>query len=505
MRLGDHEVDLERIDNLPPQTREIVYGALKELEYKKRTNPLAFYEPHHRQHQFHSFQTKVKVFAGGNQSGKTTAGIADDLIQAVDREALPAHFLPYKKYEAPFRCRIMAPSIQVVETVLFPKIEQLVPKAQLVGDSWRSAYDKQLRILHFKNGSQFNFFTYEQDKSKLGGWTGHRIHYDEEPPEQFRGELQMRTMVEDGDEIFTMTPVEGMTWAFDAFGPLCEIAEKAEDHFAQEGELSVVVVDMEDNPRLSKRQIEHALRGLTREERAARKSGRFVAIHGLIYADYDPDIHWVPERPLPELANVVVGIDPGMRYACGVLWAYLTPDDTMVVFNEGYFQGMTIADIAKRIHTFNNMNGIAPIYYVIDPAARNRNNQTGRSDQMEFADHGIITIAGQNDVRPGLNRVKERLQSQRLFIQNNCVHLDHELKRYRWRKPPTTGEDARERPVKKDDHLLDALRYIVMSRPYLPEEIEEENLSEVERMMKDDIEATAGEAAESAEERTIFA
>ena len=41
--------------------------------------------------------------------------------------------------------------------------------------------------------------------------------------------------------------------------------------------------------------------------------------------------------------------------------------------------------------------------------------------------------------------------------------------RYRWKQPPRTGEDGPQKPVKKDDHLLDALRYAVMSRPYLPQ------------------------------------
>lgn len=492
------EVDYEKLEKLPPRQRDVVYQALQEVEYKKRTRPLDFYEPHSKQTIFHKFWEKVKVFAGGNQSGKTTAGIADDLIQACDRDSLPAHLLPYKKYDAPFHCRIMAPSIQVVETVLFPKIKELVPQAQLVGDSWSTAYDKQLRILHFKNGSQFNFFTYEQDISKLGGWTGHRIHYDEEPPEKFRGELQMRTMVKGGDEIFTMTPVEGMTWAYDEFGPLCEIAMNG-PMWATDENLSVVVVDMEDNPALTSEAIEHALRGLSKQERQARKEGKFVAIHGLIYDDYDPEQHVVPMVALPENINVVVGIDPGIRHACGVIWAYLTPDDRMVVFEEGYYQGMTVREVCEQIHQINASYEIDPLYYVIDPAARNRNTHTGRSDQMEYSDHGIVTFAGQNAIRPGINRVKERLQTNRLFFTDNCTVIDRELKRYRWRKPPITGEDARELPMAKDDHLMDALRYVVMSRPYLPKESDEQYESELETMMREDIEATSGEGKVSSE------
>jgi hypothetical protein len=52
--------------------------------------------------------------------------------------------------------------------------------------------------------------------------------------------------------------------------------------------------------------------------------------------------------------------------------------------------------------------------FVIDPSAQNRLHQTGRSDQMEYADAGIYTVPGQNAVRAGINRVKTYLQTDAL-------------------------------------------------------------------------------------------
>ena len=102
-------------------------------------------------------------------------------------------------------------------------------------------------------------------------------------------------------------------------------------------------------------------------------------------------------------------------------------------------------------------------------AARNRETHTGRSTQAEFSEHGIYTILGQNAHEAGINRVKERLQTNRLKVSAACDELIREFKRYRWKSPPRTGEgDPREVPVAKDDHLLDALRYVCMSRPVAP-------------------------------------
>ena len=50
------------------------------------------------------------------------------------------------------------------------------------------------------------------------------------------------------------------------------------------------------------------------------------------------------------------------------------------------------------------------------------------------------------------------------------MELRAELKKYRWQKDSKRSENApAERPVKKDDHLLDALRYVVMQRPLAPD------------------------------------
>jgi hypothetical protein len=250
---------------------------------------------------------------------------------------------------------------------------------------------------------------------------------------------------------------------------------------------TVVRVDMDDNPHLDEKTKKRVLKGLSEEERQARKSGRFVHFAGMIYDDFSRNFHVIPETSPPESvpagAQVFVGIDPGMRFMAAVVWCYLTPDDTMVVFDELALEGHIVEQVAEAIKLVNQkhsriVNGVSvpltPAWYVIDPAARNVNHQTGRSDQMEYTDHGIVTILGQNSVTAGINRVKERLQTRRLLVTANCTNTIDEFRKYRWAKATRTEADPKEKPVKKDDHLLDALRYVVMSRPYASGIVEDE-------------------------------
>jgi phage terminase large subunit-like protein len=484
-------IDPAAIERLPEEQREQATALLASAEAMARANPLLVYNAptgkvHHKQLAFHESHAQLKAFLGGNRSGKTTAGVIDDLIQCVDRDIVPEHLRAYKKFDPPFHLRIVTPGFDVMEGVIFQKLREWTPKGQLVGDRFDKAYEKSRRLLHFKNGSFIDFLTFEQDLDKFGGTAKHRIHYDEEPPRDIRQEGQMRLLDYEGaDELFTMTPQHGMSWMFD------EIWEPWTK--GQLDDAKVVVVDMDENPYLSEKQKAKLLRGFSKEELAARKSGRFVHFAGMIYEEFSRNFHVIPEGHVPPNSKVYVGIDPGMRHMAAVVWTYLTPEDTLVIFDELALQGHTVKQVCEAIKLINVKHGEPPLpllpdWYVIDPSARNIVHQTGRSDQMEFTDNGIVTILGQNSVTAGINRVKERLQSHRLLVMANCQQTIDQFRKYRWATPTRTEDDAKEKPVKTDDHLLDALRYVVASRPISPqEEREEERLSPMERAMRRDM------------------
>ena len=144
----------------------------------------------------------------------------------------------------------------------------------------------------------------DQDVGKFGGAALHRVHYDEEPIESIRRECRMRLMHFNGDELLTMTPLQGLTWTFaDVF--------RAVGAETSPG-CTIVVVDMDDNPRLHAEAKARALEGLSSEERSARKSGRFVHFAGLVYPQFARDRHVIPAiDELPDGVKVLQGIDPG--------------------------------------------------------------------------------------------------------------------------------------------------------------------------------------------------
>ncbi len=495
------KLNRDKIATLKPHERDKAEQAIRDLENAITANPLIRYNNpvfgpvHQKQMRFHKLVAQglqEVAYMGGNQSGKTTSAILDDIIQAVDADVVPAHLKPFKKHTPPFRCRVGAQGREEIEDFIFEKIKEWCPMDQLVGGTWKTAYDKLHHVLHFKNGSYFQFKTYQQDGQQWGGSTLDRVHMDEEPGTIHLKESRIRVMRREGQILFSMTPVEGLSHMYDVFEETIEAAESADGYAITTTEAGIkralVYSDMDDNPWLTEVSKAQALEGLSEEERRARKEGKFVAMSGLIYARFDRDTHVIePLDRLPDNVNVVVSIDPGFRHATAVQWHYMDTADNMVMFEELNLKEKTIAEVCEQIHLLNAKWKVEPIYYVIDTAAANRNNQTGRSDQSEYADHGIVTIPAQKKVTAGINRCRERLDTERFHVASNCVAFLREIRQYRWKKPPKTESEGRAEPVKSNDHQMDAWRYAVMSRPYLPTEEIPDNETNLERIVREEI------------------
>lgn len=489
-RAIDFDRGVFNLDYLWSQSREaqIAFADLMASRAKIKRHPLIGYWPHRKQHAFHASDDQIKAFFGGNQSGKTTAGLIDDIIQALDAADLPAHLRGYKRWQPPFHCRIAGPDfVQTMEKVILKKLRDWIPPAALKGGGWDAkggGYSDSERLLRFKNGSTFEFMTYEQDRDKWGGSTLHRVHYDEEPPEHLRQEGQARLLKHDGDELFTMTPsLEGTEgWTQDAIWDR-----------RQEAGIFAERVDMEDNPHLAPTAVATFLATLSEAERAARKEGKFIHYAGMVYGAFNDQLHTRdPITPTHlEGQSKIIAIDPGTRWT-GVAFCGFDSDNDMIVYDELilaaaqdsskmceiYPNGVT-ADIAvARIKEKCEQWGFdlesadrnnRPIF-VIDPSGRNRQGPNAEQWEAEYARFGIFCGHAQNAVEAGTTQINRRFQRKidgqpvpGITITRNCRRIIWEIGRYKVKETP----DGKFEVVKHDDHCVDAVRYAAMERPWL--------------------------------------
>lgn len=456
----------------PPEKTVSVGEAFGLLAAKLKTqaiNPnVLAYKPHAKQVKFHASEKKVKLYIGGNRSGKTHGGVVEDIWRLQGRH-------PYRAVpEAPTRGRIVCVDFnQGINGIIIPKLKQLIPPSLLIGGSWEKSYHTQEKVLTCANGSTLELMTFEQKIEAFAGTSRHWIHYDEEPPKAVYNECQARLIDTDGDAFLTMTPLLGMTWVYDEVY-LPGLEERDED-------IDVIIVSMDENPYLKPEARERYLKTLDPEERKSREKGQFVSMGGLIYKTFNTDTHVIPYTPevLAEVRKyqIYTGMDHGYNAPTAWIWVGVAADGTIIVFDEHYKSEMLVSQHSEHVKKLEADLKIKVFLRVADPALAQRQGVTGTSIQTEYAINGINLSLGNNDVKTGIIKVQQYLginpntNKPYLLITENCVNLIKEMKRYRWKtytsKKIIDANNPQEEAHKKDDHLCDALRYLVGFMPDL--------------------------------------
>jgi len=439
------------------------------------------YKPHENQEKFHRSTAKEKLYIGGNRSGKTVGGGAEATWWLTGTH-------PYRKDipKPPVRGRMVGVDLEDgIKKIAIPEVKRWMPPQYLLNGSWDDSYDKQSRTLTLKNGSFLEFMSYEQEVPKFAGTSRHFIWFDEEPPEDIFNECMMRLVDTDGSWWITMTPLIEMSWTKDTiFDPWAE------------GDTSVFVlqVDTEENPHIKMEALSRLTRKQSEAERITRTSGAYITHTGLVYAGcFDPNIY----NPSTNTGNVLediitsdqwqtyrnprqwqhfVGFDHGLRNPTVFLFAAVDKYERMVIYDEIYETENIVKENAQLYLQRLELLRINPDYIMGDPSIQNRDPITGTSIQMEYADAGVYISLANNDIAAGVARVQSRLKNRLVFITKRCENTLREINNYRWDRYASSKIEVRrnkkEVPLKKNDHAMDAKRYLVVSRPALDGEVD---------------------------------
>lgn len=471
----------------------------EELKRQSQRPNINGYVPHKKQVDFHSSPAKTRLYIGGNRSGKSFGNVAECVYWLTKQH--PYRKIPVGDYEAT-RGRINTVDfINGADKILLPLFKQLVPPSFLIDGAWESSYHRASRVLTLSNGSFIEFLSYESDLDKFAGTSRHFVSYDEEPPEVIYTENLARLIDTQGHQWFSMTPVEGMSWVYDAI--YLKGKSGVEGYHNTE-------ISMEENPYISPEAVKDFLEGLDENERKARGKGQFVEMGGLIYKNFDPKpggLHVLDTEGLrfPRAVPVGISLDHGFNNPTAVLWHALLPEGKVVTFHEHYSSGETVAYHARAIHAFNRRNNISPTIMVADPSIRNTDPITGTSILQEYIKFGLPFQLANNDVKAGIERVagylKGRAGGEPMWkCTKDCGNLIKEMGRYKWKTYTSKKLNARynnwEEPHKLNDHACDSLRYFMMSRPNLDEMFSHQN-------DREDMDVVYNEAVRSSGDFTV--
>lgn len=211
--------------------------------------------------------------------------------------------------------------------------------------------------------------------------------------------------------------------------------------------------------------------GITGKQwRAENEIDWFAKSGGRIFEDFAEGIHICPPIEIPAHWRVYRGIDYGLRNPTSCIWIAVDEDGSVWVYDEYYASGKSVPEHAQVIKGRTGRRKVE--FTVIDPSTHARTLASTLSVAEQFAQEGVYVSPGDNRVLDGITMMQELFRVQEngepiIKIFNTCPTLIEELRGYRWMTHSQGGfdRDPREAPVKKNDHGVDALRYVLMSAP----------------------------------------
>lgn len=376
----------------------------------------------------------------------------------------------------PIKGRIVAQDYQKgVGEVIIPFLEEWLDMS-LVKRKVRNPLGVPTKWI-LKCGSVFDILTYEQSVESFEGWKGHIAWFDEPPPRD-KYIATLRGLVDyKGRCWLTLTPLS-QPWIYD------EIYTKN-----QPERIFVVTSDIRDNPHLSEDAVKEFEESLTEGEKEARIHGRFMHLTGLVYKEFNPDIHICEPPSIKPSWTRYMAIDPHERMPTAVMWFAVDNNDNHWIYDELWLKDMDIEQIAHAIHV--QEGELKPRIRLIDPHNDKENAIAGGFNiRKELMKHGIYCERANSDPMLGKARVRQALRLKyspllkteipQLRIGRNCRQTIFEFQHYIWDEYRRNRDEFEKKDIakKQHDHFMDCMRYIYNHTPryIVPEPDEEDEL-----------------------------
>jgi hypothetical protein len=224
-----------------------------------------------------------------------------------------------------------------------------------------------------------------------------------------------------------------------------------------------------DNPYLSESgDYEAMLLSLPEQQRRQLLEGDWDIKEGAAFTEFNRDVHVVEPYRIPNNWVKFRACDYGYGSYSGVIWFAVAPDEQLVVYRELYVSKVLATDLADMILDLEAEDGNIK-YGVLDSSLWHKRGDTGPSLAEQMISKGCrwrpsdrsrgSRVAGKNEIHRRL-QIDEFTEEPRLVFFDSCTNVISQLPSI-----PLDKKNPEDVDTKSEDHLYDALRYGIMSRP----------------------------------------
>jgi hypothetical protein len=226
---------------------------------------------------------------------------------------------------------------------------------------------------------------------------------------------------------------------------------------------------LSDNPYLSREgDYEAMLLSLPEQQRKQLLEGDWDIKEGAAFTEFNRDIHVVEPFNIPHNWVKFRACDYGYGSYSAVLWFAVSPSEQLIVYRELYVSKVLATDLADMINELEAEDG-GMKYGVLDSSLWHKRGDTGPSLAEQMIMRGCrfrpsdrskgSRVSGKNEIHRRL-QVDEYTEEPRIVFFNNCTNTVSQLPSI-----PLDKKNPEDVDTRAEDHLYDALRYGIMSRP----------------------------------------
>jgi hypothetical protein len=475
---------------------------------RRRVEALGLYEPLPPGRAFHASRAQIRLALGSNRSGKTWAAASEVAMAVLGLD-------PHGKYpRRDGRFFAVGKDLRHVGQVMYRKLFKsemkvirdkdtgawrafrpweaedqaridsvklappLIPERYVIDVAWENKKENVPSVVKLATGWELVFF------SSLGkppnGVDINGAWFDEEIVDpEWLSECLARLLDRRGLLIWSATPQAGTDQLYD----LHERAGKDLRLPPERRQVEEFKFLLANNPHVDEEQKRKFAANLNEDDHKVRVEGEFAVVGYRIYPEFSENLHGVDYLDVPADWTRYAYVDPGHQ-VCAVLFAAVPPPgtpwgDSVLLYDELYLKGCNAVVFAQAMA--RKAAGVTFQEFLMDAhMAIHTELGTGKTVMQQYAEElRKLNVSSRgsgpgfrltsDDVDAGIMAVHTLLRARddappRLrFVRQTMPNFLFEIKRYHKKRVGGLVQDKPDQ--RKDNHLMDCLRYMAMHEP----------------------------------------
>jgi phage terminase large subunit len=353
---------------------------------------------------------RFRVLLAGRRFGKTTLAVEEIKCLALSRKARIAYIAPTYQQSRDIAWQMLLKELKPKKPNE-SRLEFTIKDSLVQLKGWEAI--ESLR------GQHFDFIVIDEVAMMRNFW----LYWEE----------VIRPTLTDtkGQVMFISTP-KGFNHFYDLYNKQDEDKDYKSFHYTSY-----------DNPYLPKEELDKAKSEIPEDRFAQEYLADFRKTEGLVYKEFNRKIHVTTEFP-KTFQDTICGIDFGYTNPAAIIPIGIDGDSNYWIREEWYKSRTTTDQLGEQALLYK------PTKCYPDPAEPDR--------IAILSKLGLNCREVSKDIVAGVDHIRELFKQGRIHISPDCKNLIWELETYRYPDKKPEKNEA-EKPVKENDHALDALRY----------------------------------------------